>query len=133
MIPQCVKNKKLQNRVTELEKGEIYSEAERLIGKWTNGNNLYRKIFFIDLNNTTDGTWTNTVSEKICDNVNLRFIENAFINVNQARYNLPYYSNSGYGIKGFTNENGGITIAHNNSIYNNLTVVCSVLYTKTTD
>ena len=35
-------------------------------------------------------------------------IENAFINVNQARYNLPYYSNSGYGVKGFTNENGGI-------------------------
>lgn len=133
MIPQCIKNKQLDNRVIELEKGEIYSTAERLIGKWTNGNNLYRKIFFINLNNTTDGTWTNTVSEKICDNVNLRFIENAFINVNQARYNLPYYSNSGYGIKGFTNENGGITIAHNNSIYNNLLVVCSVLYTKTTD
>lgn len=75
----------------------------------------------------------NIIAEKICDNINLRFIENAFINVNQARYNLPYYSNSGYGVKGFTNENGGITIAHNNSIYNNLTVVCSVLYTKTTD
>lgn len=133
MIPKCIKNKQLDNRVIELEKGEIYSTAERLIGKWTNGYNLYRKIFFINLKNTKDGTWTNTVSEKICDNVNLRFIENAFINVNQAIYNLPYYSNSGYGIKAFTNENGGITIAHNNSIYNNLPVVCSVLYTKTTN
>ena len=44
MIPKCIKNKQLENRVKKLESGEMYLTDEVRIGTWIDGKPLYRRV-----------------------------------------------------------------------------------------
>ena len=41
MIPKCIKQKQLEDKVDKLS---TYSTAERVIGKWIDGKPIYRKV-----------------------------------------------------------------------------------------
>ena len=110
---------------------EIYSTDERIIGKWTDGKDLYEKVIYVKTNTTSkNGDWINTESEIIDNKADLCLVKYAYVNSSGNREAIPYYNNAGYGIKAFTREKK-VVIAHNTTDFNSLIIPIIVNYTKT--
>ena len=111
-----------------------YSTSETMIGTWTNGKPLYRKIITGTLNQTATGTNTNTDISTGISNAGIVLIKNAYF-INNDRYiPIPYFTNSGNSVRMIPVADGGaITITNNYSSYGGSTVIIILEYTKTTD
>lgn len=84
MIPKC-------------KQVNINSAEEQIIGKWTNGKPLYRKV--IETNMPTCATNGTSVYSNInhnIDNIGIIFVENAFIDVDGQYYTLPSIHDNNY-------------------------------------
>lgn len=112
----------------------VYSEKEMIVGKWTNGKTLYRKVINSTCPNTTaNGTWA-TTRFKWADNIDMAFIEWHFIsNSSNQRIHIFFMSNAGYVLKCFIDEFNNYYIANNNMDNNGKIITASILYTKTSD
>lgn len=123
---------KVEDKINELEKvekGEIYSKEEQVIGKWTNGKPLYRKIIdFGTLPNATERGVKHEISNLQNNIINVNVIVNG-----ENSIPIPYASptsiaeNITYRISGtyFTIITG--------SDRSNLNAKVILEYTKTTD
>ena len=113
---------------------EKYSTSETKIGTWIDGKPLYRKVFIGTINETTTGTFQDTLIDMNINNVDKKFIDKAFY-IDQ--YNdsilIPYITNSGYIIKAMLLNKNVLRIMTNSSAFNGLTFYVVVNYTKTTD
>ena len=55
MIPRCIKQKKLEDKVDKLS---TYSTEEQVIGTWTNGKPIYRRYIEVDCYTSGDTIYT---------------------------------------------------------------------------
>lgn len=126
---------KVEDSINELEKGEIYSTEEQVIGKWIDGKPLYRKVF-------TSKTSTSINKEKLiefADNVReIISVEGNVILKADTNTKLPInmYVSSDYTILTYydiINKKGRCRITVNNSDCTNKDVIFIVEYTKTTN
>lgn len=112
-----------------------YSEIGEKIGTWINGKPLYRKIIKITAPKVkTDGTFVEIVGSNIANNIDMCFIENAFItDANGGSYPLPYTSNSGRTGKAYISADKRVYMITNHITFSERPVILSVIYTQTTD
>ena len=112
-----------------------YSEIGEKIGTWINGKPLYRKIIKTTAPKVeTDGTFVERVGTTIANNIDMCFIENAFItDANGGSYPLPYTSNSGRTGKAYISADKKMYMITNHITFSERPVILSVLYTQTTD
>ena len=130
MIPNC---KQTENRLNKLENNNVYSEEEQIIGKWIDGNPIYRKVII-----TTSPTSINDfqcialLPENEKTLVNLRaqiFVPNASI-ITQVPFS---FATESLGSIYFDPTTKNIIMSMNNSTYINSEVIIIAEYTKTTD
>ena len=115
-----------------------YSTDEQVIGTWINGKPLYRKVVTTTAPEvTTDGTYPTNLSKGFATNVDFAIIKEAYVNVNNEWFTLPYILNGNGIIKAFINilSSGvvDLVIATNSTYFSKKTVTAIVEYTKTTD
>lgn len=129
MIPNC---KQLQNKVTELEKENVYSTEEQVVGKWIDGKPLYRKVLNnISVEGKTATAPKYTYINNLPNSIDKIFIKYATVLVNTNNLLLPFISTDGGIIKinNITTEQIMIT---NETTYSGIGTLI-LEYTKTTD
>lgn len=126
MIPQCIKNRKLENKVDKLS---TYSTEEQVIGTWIDGKPLYRKTF--DLGSVENKTSYNT-------QISIETLVNIYGTGYLADYNqkipIPFSHTTAdaYNIAiVYSNGNINFTIGNKLTKINNTYITLE--YTKTTD
>ena len=127
MIPKC-------------KQVNIYSAEEQIIGKWTNGKPLYRKVIETTTPTvTTDGT--DVWKQVIMDNIDFGYMVNIFTvsdnSTTKNTRNIFWQGGTNRIRSNFlinkSNNKGVLEIVSNDSQWNNLSVIAIVEYTKTTD
>lgn len=129
MIPKCIKNKQLEDKV---EKLSTYSTDEVRIGTWIDGKPLYRKIIETTMPETpSNGVYITKNTTNIPD-MSFGYVSRAIAISNNQYYTLPYINNSGYATKFFI-EIQDLILANGNTSFNNSKTFVVLEYTKTTD
>ena len=103
----------------------------KVIGRWLNGKDLYRKGIITNAPAvSTEGTYVSNNTE-IADNIDNALIEFGYVvGPNGQSQPLPYTNNSGRIIKVFVDADKTLYLTSNGTTYNNASVLVSVLYTK---
>ncbi len=121
-------------------KSDLYSTDEQLIGRWIDGKPLYQKVITGTLPNcTTEGTVVSKNEQHGIANVDLIFIDHAFVkdftdwpSTSTLTRILPYTLNSGSQMKVSIGRTV-VQYANAAKTYNGSTVYSVAHYTKTTD
>lgn len=121
-------------------KSDLYSTDEQLIGRWIDGKPLYQKVITGTLPNcTTEGTVVSKNDQHGIANVDLIFIEHAFVkdfsdwpSTSTLTRILPYTLNAGSQMKVSIGRTV-VQYANAAKTYNGSTVYSVAHYTKTTD
>lgn len=95
MIPKCIKQKQLEDKVDKLS---TYSTDEQVIGKWIDGKNLYRKVVVYS-NTDIIGANSKTVNIDIPHNI---------LNFKQAINVSAVDSSGGYILPSLASSEGNI-------------------------
>lgn len=119
------------------DEGEIYSTTERKVGKWIDGKNIYRKVFFVNAiswNNNAYYIETNIDNiehlikmQGTCVNSpNGNFLTIPYINPSQISYQISLE---------YIKETNKIVLGSAGAFSDNRLTNCSIIleYTKTTD
>ena len=123
MIPKC---KQTENRLNKLENNNVYSEEEQVVGKWTDGHTIYRRIFWQPLNAGE------TVKDISTWNIKEILGFQAIMKTNEGvMFPAVYYAAGNDNARWYTNND--MTKLTFFSNYGNRGVIFTLEYTKTTD
>lgn len=112
---------------------ENYSEQERIIGTWTDGKTLYRKVIKTTMAETSsNGTYANK-DVSIDLNIDFGYVEKAILISGTQHMTLPYINNAGHSTKCFIDSSSNLILANGNRTFNNCETYVILEYTKTTD
>lgn len=120
------------NKINEKVK-EVYSTDEQVIGTWIDGKPLYRRV--VEFNSGSIGSHTiGTLSNDVSANIDKLVAYDGMYYLSgfsTVKINLYFSSSENSNI--YTTTAGDIKEFHQNSSYNNKTIILTFLYTKTTD
>lgn len=111
---------------------QIYSTNEQIVGTWTDGRTLYRKVLIGATTEITTGTITPSYLPISNEDLGEVFIEWGRVLYNGIRFSMPYTASSGYIQMYEEPQFKRVTVVSNTSIFSNCQVVVSILYTKNT-
>lgn len=122
------------NKMDEgIANNENYSTNEQKIGKWIDGKPLYRKVIRTTMAETSkSGTFVNK-DVGIGSNIDFGFIVKAILIFGTQYMSLPYINVAGYSTKCFVDKDRShVTLANENSSFNNCETYVIIEYTKAT-
>lgn len=131
MIPNCKKQKQLEEQI---DKMSTYSTEEQVIGTWTDGKPLYRKMV-----SGTFGTVTQDKESTVeinLPNVNFVLVEKYWldrISSNNAINQGPIENSISLGYTSIYSSGSTVRFRTKQSWASNVTVYAIIIYTKTTD
>ena len=114
-----------------IEEKQTYSTEEQVIGTWTNGKPLYRKVISTTLpNGSTDIV--------VANNIQIMFLDKGYFNApsgsNNRYFTLPFINDSQQRVLGWSlPSTNSFHLVNEISSYNGYTCYLIMLYTKTTD
>ena len=127
-----------------------YSTTEQVVGVWTNGKPLYRKLVTGVVPTTSASGTDVTGAILVANNIDEMIIEWGYVRANNTttdmrKRQLPFITTSGYRVSltSKCDSSGGastkvspfdyIAVSNNYAGYSGREIMVSVLYTKTTD
>ena len=131
MIPKCIKQKQLEDKVDKLS---TYSTEEQVIGTWIDGKILYRKVV-VYKNSDIIGAYDTITNIEILHKIsNLNQCVNASLFTDFYRFPIFYGLNTVEKVTGITSvDNTKINLRIINDTWGPKTWYITLEYTKTTD
>ena len=125
---------------TTMDRENIYSTSEKVVGCWTDGRPLYQKTFSGNFPSTPDGTMASKSIGSISNIKDTIMTEGYYIAVNNNYATFPWITGSGSTsrscrayVQKASNNVGSVMLATDITDISTLTAYITVRYTKTTD
>lgn len=112
----------------------VYSTTEQVVGIWTDGKTIYRRILTMTFGTVTEGTWSDVACSQTIPNLETMVSFEAVSQLSGIQFVLPWIFNNGTQVKACYDINQSTArMSTNNADMSNKSVRVIIQYTKTTD